>query len=140
MSDTPASVQRPLPVPTELTRPYWESAKQGELRIQHCQACGHWQFYPRPFCLRCESEDLQWQRTAGLGSIYTFTVNHRAPNPFMKARLPYVVAIVQLDEGPRLMANVLDAKPGEVAIGKRVQVRFEAASEDITLPQFSLLA
>ena len=139
MSDTQAPVQRPLPLPTDLTRPYWEAAKQGELRIQHCKACGHWQFYPRPFCLNCESEDVQWQRTTGLGSIYTFTVNHRAPNPFMKARLPYVVAIVQLDEGPRLMANVLDAKPGDVAIGKRVQVVFEQASDDITLPQFSLL-
>ena len=139
MSETPASVQRPLPVPTDLTRPYWEAAKHGELRIQHCKACDHWQFYPRPFCLNCESDDLQWQQTSGLGSIYTFTVNHRALNPFMKTRLPYVVAIVQLDEGPRLMANVLDAKPGEVAIGTRVQVRFEPVSEDITLPQFALL-
>lgn len=140
MSDAQAAVQRPLPVPTALTQPYWDAARQGELRLQHCQACGHWQFYPRPFCLSCESDHLQWQRTSGLGTVYTFTVNHRAPNPFMKARLPYVVAIVQLDEGPRLMANVLNAQPGQMAIGKRVQVCFEQASEDITLPQFALLA
>ena len=120
MSDTQAPVQRPFPLPTDLTRPYWEAAKQGELRIQHCKACDHWQFYPRPFCLNCESEDVQWQATSGLGSIYTFTVNHRAPNPFMKARLPYVVAIVQLDEGPRLMAH---AVPG-MRIGERVRAGF----------------
>lgn len=135
MSEAP----RTLPLPTDLTRPYWDAAARGELHMQHCGACGKWQFYPRPFCLHCESDDLQWQRVSGLGKIYTYTVNHRAPNAFMKARLPYVVAMVELDEGPRLMANVLGAQSADMAIGKRVQVVFEKASDEVTLPQFSLL-
>jgi uncharacterized OB-fold protein len=89
--------------------------------------------------MKCESGDVQWQRASGLGKVYTYTVNHRAPNPFMKARLPYVVAIVELDEGPRLMANVLGAASADMAIGKRVQVTFEAVADDLALPQFSLL-
>ena len=135
-----AAPQRPLPQPTDLTHPYWDAAAKGELHVQRCGACGHWQFYPRPFCLKCESGDMQWQRASGLGKVYTYTVNHRAPNPFMKARLPYVVAMVELDEGPRLMANVLDAQSGDMAIGKRVEVVFERVSDDMALPQFRLLA
>ncbi|EHP42068.1 hypothetical protein OR16_16637 [Cupriavidus basilensis OR16] len=76
---------------------------------------------------------------SGNGFIYTFTINHRAPNAFMKARLPYAVAIVELDEGVRLMANILNADPAEIGIGKRVKVVFEKVSEDMKLPQFELL-
>lgn len=130
--------QRPLPQPTDLTRPYWEAAARGELHMQHCGACGQWQFYPRPFCIHCEAEALQWRAVSGLGRIYTYTVNHRAPNPFMKARLPYVVAIVELDEGPRLMANVLGNAVDRAGIGKRVKVAFETVNEEVALPQFVL--
>jgi uncharacterized OB-fold protein len=107
--------------------------------MQHCGACGRWQFYPRPFCIHCEAGALQWRAVSGLGRIYTYTVNHRAPNAFMKARLPYVVAIVELDEGPRLMANVLGNAVDQAGIGKRVKVTFEAVSEEVALPQFVLL-
>ncbi|RKJ99261.1 Zn-ribbon domain-containing OB-fold protein [Alicycliphilus denitrificans] len=136
MSEAPA---RPLPQPTDLTRPYWQAAARGELHMQHCGACGRWQFYPRPFCIHCEADALQWRAVSGLGRIYTYTVNHRAPNAFMKARLPYVVAIVELDEGPRLMANVLGNAVDQAGIGKRVKVTFEAVSEEVALPQFVLL-
>ncbi len=134
-----SDVIRPLPQPTELTRPYWQAAARGELHMQHCQACNRWQFYPRPFCVHCESDDLQWRAVSGLGRIYTYTVNHRAPNPFMKQRLPYVVALVELDEGPRLMANIQGDGALETSIGRRVKVIFEAVSEELALPQFTLL-
>ncbi|HPU18746.1 MAG TPA: Zn-ribbon domain-containing OB-fold protein [Alicycliphilus sp.] len=136
MSEAPA---RPLPQPTDLTRPYWQAAAQGELHMQHCGACGQWQFYPRPFCIHCEAEALHWRAVSGLGRIYTYTVNHRAPNAFMKARLPYVVAIVELDEGPRLMANIQGEGALDAAIGKRVKVLFEPVSDELALPQFALL-
>lgn len=136
MSEAPA---RPLPQPTDLTRPYWQAAAQGELHMQHCGACGRWQFYPRPFCIHCEAEALHWRAVSGLGRIYTYTVNHRAPNAFMKARLPYVVAIVELDEGPRLMANIQGEGALDAAIGKRVKVLFEPVSDELALPQFALL-
>ena len=136
MSEAPA---RPLPQPTDLTRPYWQAAAQGELHMQHCGACGQWQFYPRPFCIHCEAEALHWRAVSGLGRIYTYTVNHRAPNAFMKARLPYVVAIVELDEGPRLMANIQGEGALDAAIGKRVKVLFEPVSDELALPQVALL-
>ena len=107
--------------------------------MQHCGACGQWQFYPRPFCIHCEAEALHWRAVSGLGRIYTYTVNHRAPNAFMKARLPYVVAIVELDEGPRLMANIQGEGALDAAIGKRVKVLFEPVSDELALPQFALL-
>ena len=136
MSEAPA---RPLPQPTDLTRPYWQAAAQGELHMQHCGACGRWQFYPRPFCIHCEAEALHWRAVSGLGRIYTYTVNHRAPNAFMKTRLPYVVAIVELDEGPRLMANIQGEGALDAAIGKRVKVLFEPVTDELALPQFALL-
>jgi len=130
---------RPLPQPTSLTEPYWRAAHEGRLVVQGCTACGHRQFYPRPFCLHCESEDVAWQEVSGNGTLYTFTVNYRAPNAFMKTRLPYVVAMVELDEGVRMMANILGADPADLAIGKRVRVAFEKVTDEITLPQFELV-
>ena len=86
------------------------------------------------------AEDLQWDTSAGLGSVYTFTVNHRAANPHMADKLPYVVAVVQLDEGFRMMANIVNVPPQAVRIGDRVRVRFLALSDSISLPQFEPLA
>lgn len=129
---------RPLPQPTSLTEPYWRAAHEGRLVVQGCRACGHRQFYPRPFCLHCESSEVDWQEVSGHGTIYTFTINHRAPNAFMKARLPYAVAVIELDEGVKMIANILDADPADIAIGRRVRVTFEKVSDDLSLPQFTL--
>ncbi|MGH8786417.1 MAG: Zn-ribbon domain-containing OB-fold protein [Cupriavidus necator] len=134
-----SEAQRPLPRPTEITEGYWHAAAQGRLVVQGCRACGHRQFYPRTLCLACESDQVDWTEVCGLGSIYTFTINHRAPNTFMKARVPYAVAIVELDEGVRMMANILNASPEAIAIGKRVRVVFEKASDDVSLPQFEMI-
>lgn len=130
--------QRVLPVPTDITRAYWEGAAAGKLLIQHCQDCGHHQFFPRPFCLACMSGELAWKATSGKGTIYTFTVNHRPAHASLAERVPYVVAMIDLDEGVRMMANLLDAPPAKLAIGKRVRVVFETLSDTITLPQFVL--
>lgn len=134
-----ADILRPAPRPTDLTAPYWHAANEGVLSMQHCRHCGQWQFFPRAFCTHCTSEDVIWQKTAGLGKIYTFTINRKAANAFMKARLPYAVAIVQLDEGPRMMANIVNSDLSKVAIDARVQVCFERMNEDISLPQFELV-
>ena len=129
---------RPLPMPTDDTRFYWESAKAGKLVIQQCNSCGARQFYPRPFCIACLGEPMGWIEASGEGTIYTYTVNHRPANEFMKDKTPYVVAAVDLDEGVRMIANVIDASPSEVKCGARVRVTFEKASDEITLPQFTL--
>ncbi len=132
--------QRPLPAPTGLTRPFWDAAREGRLLVQKCNACARLQFYPRPFCLACMSDDMGWRQSAGQGAVYTFTVNHRAAIEYLADQVPYVVAVVQLDEGPRLMGRVLNAKPGTVAIGARVNVVFESTPEGIALPCFGLQA
>lgn len=131
------TVVRPTPVPTEATQPFWDATAQGVLLFQRCGACARTQSVPRAFCRHCGAEAPQWERSAGLGRIYTFTVNHRAANAYMADKLPYVVAVVALDEGPRLMANIVDAEPSDVRIGDRVRVRFLPLSPTLSLPQFA---
>jgi uncharacterized OB-fold protein len=130
---------RSLPVSTALTQPFWIAAKKGKLVIQHCIACDKNQFFPRPFCVQCMSSELEWIEAAGTGTVYTFTINRRGSNPYMNARVPYAVAMIELDEGVRLMANIVDSALDQVRIGARVRVTFEELTEDITLPQFRLL-
>jgi uncharacterized OB-fold protein len=127
---------RPAPVPTEATQAFWDAAAQGVLLIQRCSVCARTQSVPRPFCRHCGAEAPQWERSAGLGRIYTFTVNYRAANAHMADKLPYVVAVVELDEGPRLMANIAGARPEDVRIGARVRVCFLPLGEGLSLPQF----
>lgn len=129
---------RPLPVPTDVTRPFWESAAKGRLVIQHCNRCGKPQFFPRIFCISCMASDITWRDCSGLGTIYTFTINRRGANAFMQERVPYVVAMIDLDEGVRLMSNIIDSPIDQIAIGKRVRVCFEKVSEEVALPQFVL--
>ena len=129
---------RPLPMPTDDTKFYWESARAGKLVVQKCNACGAPQFYPRPFCISCLADAMGWMEVSGKGTIYTFTINHRPANEYMKDKTPYVVAAIDLDEGVRMIANIVDSNIGDVKCGARVRVTFEQASEDITLPQFAL--
>ncbi|MEO6322780.1 MAG: Zn-ribbon domain-containing OB-fold protein [Polaromonas sp.] len=127
---------RPLPVPTQATQPFWDAAAHGKLIFQRCGECKKMQSTPRLFCTHCMAEDLQWESSTGMGSIYTFTVNHRAANAHMADKVPYVVAVVQLDEGVRMMANIVDVEPQSVRIGDRVRVRFLPLDDAISLPQF----
>lgn len=130
---------RTLPVATDLTKPYWESARQGKLAVQRCTSCGTRQFFPRPFCLDCMSTAIEWVQTSGYGSIYTFTINRRGSTPFMNDQVPYVVAMITLDEGVRMMANIIDSPIDQVRIGAKVCVMFEKITDEISLPQFRLL-
>jgi uncharacterized OB-fold protein len=136
MSTLPA---RPLPQPTTETAAYWAAAQEQRLVIQRCDHCGQCQFYPRAFCLSCLSDRVEWVDASGQGRVYTYTVCRIAPSPAFESRLPYVVALIDLDEGVRLLANILDADLERVVIGARVRVCFESVSETCTLPQFTLL-
>jgi uncharacterized OB-fold protein len=129
---------RALPVPTELTRPFWQAAKEGKLVVQHCTSCNKNQFFPRPFCIHCMSSAIEWIQSNGTGTIYTFTINRRGVNPYMNARVPYAIAMIELDEGVRLMANIVDSVLEKIKIGGRVCVTFEPLTDDISLPQFRL--
>ena len=126
----------PLPRPTPLSAPHWEGCREGELRVQRCGCCDEWVFIPQPVCTRCFSEALAWTPTSGRGKIYSYTVVHRPQRPSF--RVPYVVAIVELEEGFHMLTNLIDVDPDAVAIGQRVEVAFVERSETITLPYFRL--
>lgn len=131
---------RPMPVATEATQAFWDAARAHRLVVQRCTQCGQRQFFPRAFCQRCLAADLQWETCSGQGSIYTYTVNHRAANAHMADKTPYVVAIVTLDEGVRMMSNIVDCRHEDVRIGARVTVSWLDTAGQPTLPQFRLLA
>ncbi len=128
--------ERPIPVPDAVTRPFWEAAKQGRLLIQRCVACGSWQFFPQASCRRCWSQRLEWVEARGRGTVYAYTVIHRAPSRGFEADLPYTVALVDLEEGVRMMSNIVEADPEEVRVGMPVEVVFEAVTPEISLPRF----
>jgi uncharacterized OB-fold protein len=129
-------LRKPLPNPTATSRPYWQGARQGELRLQRCRACGQWVFYPRALCPYCLSGELEWARASGRGHVYTYTIVRRAAHPAFREEVPYVLAIVELEEGPRLTANIVGVVPEEVRIGLPVEAVFEAATEEIGLVKF----
>jgi uncharacterized OB-fold protein len=121
------------------SRPYWEGLKQGELRIQRCDSCGRAVFYPRSLCPHCFSDQLSWIVASGKGSIYSYTVVHQTFGPFA-VQTPFIIAIVELEEGVRMMSRILDAPRVQVAIGLPVQVTFESVGDDMMLPYFRLAA
>ena len=104
--------------------------------VQRCNACGRHQFYPRAFCTACLSDDLEWVEARGTGRIYTFTICRIAAHPALTA--PYAVALIDLDEGVRMLANIVDCELALIRMGARVAVRFEPIGDEFTLPQFTL--
>ncbi len=133
MTDDVRAADRPLPRPDPVSAPFWEATTRGELLIQHCPACGHRQFYPRALCTACAATP-EWETARGRGTVHTFTVirqNHATP---FRDLLPYVVAMIELDEGPMLMGNVVGCAIDDVTIGMPVEVFFEPAGDDVSLP------
>jgi uncharacterized OB-fold protein len=133
---TAAAVQTPVPVSNYDNAGFWEGCRNHELRIQRCLGCGHLRHHPRPMCPACNSLEYDWQRASGLGTLYTFTVVHRPTLPAFDAKLPYNVAVIQLDEGPYVVSNVVECEPEALRIGMRVQVVFEDLDESVSLPKF----
>ena len=138
MTSTPAGERPdfPLPVPNEDGAPFWEHLRAGALCIQHCTACGRLQHPPRVLCPGCGNAERDWQPMSGRGTVYSFVVTHQAIHPSFEGHLPYVTALVELEEGPRLMTNLIDIGPDEVVIGMAVEVQLVAVNEEITLPLF----
>lgn len=131
-----ADVSRPVPVPDSDTEPYWEGAKRKELLIQRCKSCGKRWFPPSAACPACSAFDHEWASVSGKGEVVTYTVVHRPPGPAFAGRTPYVLAVIELAEGPRMLTNVVECDPSEVSIGMPVEVTFEEIAPDAVLPQF----
>ncbi len=128
--------ERILPPVTALTEPYWDGCRQQKLRLQQCDACGEYQFYPRILCSHCGHDALSWRQASGLGRIASFTVVRRPVTDAYPA--PTVIALVDLAEGPRMMSSVVDAEPDKLHIGQAVSVDFAAWSEEISMPVFRI--
>lgn len=128
--------QRPIPYPTPDTQPFWDACKRHELVLPYCAKCAGFFFYPRPFCPKCFSWDIEWRPCSGRGTLYTFAIQFRPQMPGFTP--PYVTAIVQLEEGPRIMTNLVgvDPMPENIQCDIPVHVDWEDVSEDVTLPVF----
>jgi uncharacterized OB-fold protein len=126
------------PIPDADSAAFWSATNEGRLLVQHCNNCGCNQLYGRALCTNCHSDELEWIETAGLGTVYSRTVIRQNPSRAYRHLLPLVVALVDLDEGPRLMTNVVGSEPDDVQIGARVKVRFERVSDEAALPMFEL--
>lgn len=128
----------PQPIPTAETAPYWRAALEGRLEIQRCRTCARHQFYPRRFCIGCLSDQIEWVQASGHGRVYTYTVCHVAAHPAFESRVPYALGMIELDDGVRMLAGIVDSDMDRLAIGAEVQVCFERISDEVALPMFRL--
>ncbi len=126
------------PRPTALSEPYWQGCREGELRMQFCSACHRYQFYPRVMCSACGAPELEWRALSGRGRIASFTVVRRAVSAAYEA--PYIVALIDVEEGPRLMSHVVEveAEDPRLRVGAPVSVEFRDWSDEVAMPVFRI--
>lgn len=136
MSETGELAPRVVPDASDVSQPFWDATRDQRLVLQRCGSCEGYVWYPRPFCPRCLRETLEWTEVSGRGTVHAVSVHHRAPSPEMKDRAPYAVTLVELDEGARLMTNVVGCDPAEVHVGQRVRARWEPLADGRNLLLF----
>lgn len=135
MSEKTSPPKRFEPPVSPVAEPFWEATREKKLLLQWCTACGHAIYYPREACPTCLGRDLEWRESPGRGRVYTYTVEYRPQNPNMPA--PYTVALVELEEGVRVMTNVVGCPPEEVLVDMPVTVTWEELSDGRHLPLFA---
>ncbi len=132
---------KPMPAPDHLTSAFWAACKKHELRIQRCLECGSVRFPPGPVCLQCRSSNADWLLCKGVGKVYSWiVVRHPIPADIYASEVPYVVALIDLDEGVRMPSNIIGCDPNSVVAEMRVKVEFQDASDTVTLPRFRPLS
>ncbi len=132
-------LQRPLPNPmTPEAKPYWDGARQGKLMIPKCESCGKPFFYPRVLCPSCGSRSITWIQASGRGRLHSFEIAHQILNKAFKVKTPVVLAMVELEEGPRMLTNLVGVTPDPTAIrcDMPVEVVFEKLTDEVSLPMF----
>lgn len=127
---------KPLPRGEDANGEFYQFCKQHELRFQRCTACGTWRHMPRESCAACGSFAWTWERSSGQGTVYSWTVIHRALHPGFAEDLPYAAVIIELQEGVRLVSHVLDVAPQALRLGMPVEVVFDDVTPEVTLPKF----
>jgi uncharacterized OB-fold protein len=127
---------RPYPLPNPDMRPYWEAAGRGELLYQVCNACKEIVFHPRVICPYCLSDNLRYEKSAGKGKVYSFSVQYRAPTPAWDDKLPYALGIIEMDEGYFMFSEIVTSNLDGIKIGLPVEVFFDRVAPDLVLPKF----
>jgi uncharacterized OB-fold protein len=132
-----AEYRKPIAVPSLESQPYWEGLRQHRLLMPHCDDCAHAWFPPSLHCPNCNSGKVTWKEVSGRGKIFSYVVFHRVYHPGFADEVPYVVALVALEEGPRLLSNVIGIPPEAVVCDMPVRVAYEDITESMTLPKFT---
>lgn len=128
--------KKPLPKPNPDTQPFWDSCKEHQLKFQKCQNCHQVRWPPSIICPVCYSNDTEWIVAGGKGKVYTYAIYHQAFHAAFKKDLPYVTAVIELDEGPHLVTNIVGCKPGEVQCDMPVEVVWDKVTPQFSLPKF----
>jgi uncharacterized protein len=131
-----ATYNKPLPKIDDRSRPFWEAAKRHELLVQRCDSCGHLVFPPAPLCPRCRHTELSWVGLSGKGKVWSWTVFHKAYFPGFADEMPYAVAIVELDEGPRVWTQVAGVSNKDLDVDLPVEAFFDDVTDEVTLVKF----
>jgi uncharacterized protein len=127
---------KPIPIPDEISAPFFDGARDGKLMLQHCTACDRWSFPVRERCPYCFAAQLEWRPASGRGTLYTFTIMHQVMNPGFASSVPYNVAQVDLAEGVRMTSNVVGISNDQLRIGMPLEAIFEDVGDNVRLPKF----
>jgi uncharacterized OB-fold protein len=129
----------PVPPADRLTEPFWEATAESRYLLQWCKVCEQPIYYPRHACPVCLGDALDWRPASGRGTVYAFSIVHLPIAPWMADRMPYVPALVDLEEGVRVLTNIVDCDPRQVVVGAAVEVRWEPLDDGRALPWFRLV-
>jgi len=136
MNQSATEYRKPLPMMTGFAREFYEHCQRGELRFQRCTGCGRWRHVPRHRCGSCSSWEWEWAASSGRGQVFSWTVVSRPMHPDFVEEAPYAPAIIEMEEGVRLVSWVVDCPPEELRKGLPVEVSFDAVTDEVTLPKF----
>jgi uncharacterized OB-fold protein len=128
--------EKPLPRPDAERKPFWDYCKQHELRVQRCTACNRLNIPSTFYCPNCFSDSFEWVKMCGRGKVYTYAVVRQPYHKAFAKDLPYVIASIELEEGPRMMSNIVGCKPEDIKINMPVEVLFEDVTDEFSLPKF----
>jgi uncharacterized OB-fold protein len=136
MTTSTGSPKPPVPAPDEASRPFFEGAAAGKLMLMRCARCGTYRYPARDRCDECWSTDTEWVEASGRGTLHSWVIFHQVYHPGFADRVPYNVAIVELDEGPRTTSNIVECDNADLYAGMPVRVTFENVAEGVALPRF----
>ena len=134
------SVSKPIPIPDEITAPFYDGARAGRLMLQHCTACDRWSFPVRERCPHCFANKLEWRAASGRGTLYTFAIMHQVMNPGFAGAVPYNVSQIDLEEGVRMISNVVGVANDALKIGMKLEAVFEDVGDGVSVPKFRPVA